>query len=268
MPKKKGNKISMTEEEARKMAQSMGMNPPNSSSSGSKKSKKGKSSNKSKGWWNEPIRHALSAQGIQTTLEGNKDIKTDYGSVFIPSEKFNKQLKGLLKKIKSPQIKEGIKDLLHDADNYEDLKDKFITFIEDEIGHIKYKYDSQKKRNQLVNGNFKVTEDEYEELKKTKQKIEDDFSTIKTWVEDLESELDTKKNDARNEFEDYAEKTSHKISDSSKYRVKVQQKLSELVVDLNQKRADLEYGKAIKNALEDIKEDTSQLYEDAIKKNN
>lgn len=261
MPKKK----SMSEKEAKKLAQSMGLDGPSTSGNSSNQSNES-TTNKSQGWWNEPIRHALSAQGIQTTIEGEKEPKTDYGSIFLPSDEFNKKLKGLLDKLKSPQVKEAVKDLLRDVDNFEELKDNLALVIEDEIGHIKYKYQSQKDRNQLVNGNFRVTEDEYKELKETKGKVEEDLSTIEGWVDDLETDLETEKNDARNDFEEYTEKARQKVSDDKKYRLKIQEKLGEIVVDLNQKRADLEYAEAIKDSLEDVDNDVQNLYNDAIKK--
>ena len=259
MPVKKGNSISLTEQEAKEMMKDLNLNTPKTTKNATHTPQK-----QGKGWWNDPIRHSLASKGIQTVM--NKKGKfDDYGSVFFPSDRYKETFKEIYKKIDYDGLKESLKEIFNDPEKYNDFEDILATNLEDIIGSIEYRYQSQKDRGQLQNGNFRIDEDDYLKLKKLKKVIEKDDKEIDMWVSDLETDFEEKKSNAREKLNKVSEELKSKTDDQKKYRIKIGQKLEEYTSTLNQYRADVKYAKQIKNILDKQKNRVKELYGKAMK---
>lgn len=264
-------KASMTEEQARKFMQEQGMELPDSVKKGknSKSSKDNKKSNKpvpgkGKGWWNDPIKHSLAAKGVQTTFSG-KDSFDDLGSVYRPSDEFKKEFKSFIKDLDSDELKDIFKESYKDPDEMQNLDEEIKRWLERELGSIMKQKESQEKRNQLVDGNYVITEEEYEKLQEMNRKLMDDEKKAEMWVKNLNVDIKNDTKDAESELREYAEKMKQKTSKDKKFRMKVKNRLNELVDGLQQRKADKKYGDKILNHVQEAQKKVENLFDNAMK---
>lgn len=278
MPIQKGNKIVMTEEEAKAKLEQMGLEPPSA-----KKSKKGNKNQPQvdmnmnmnnipspqtapkggSGWWNEPVRHSLSRMGIQTAIQGKQPMD-DLGSVYYPDESYNNGLRDLHGKIKADSLKEILKRLHKNPTMYERLDEEVQAWIQQKVGHLFMRYESQKGRQQLTNGMFKVPKDEYELLKDFENGIRDDISTINVWTEELRSNYNTKVTDYEQKLKTFAEEQHSRYKGSpERYRRAVTDKLTDYQLELSQMEANLKYAEHIKGVCDETYNKVKSLYDKA-----
>lgn len=261
----------MTEEQARKFMQEQGMELPDSV----KKSKK--SSNKSstkttsssspgqgQGWWDEPIRHALASMGVQTTFSG-KDAFDDFGSVYHPSEDFRKQFKSFIKGLENDELKDILKEGYKNPEELKDLDEDIKKWLERELGSIMHQKKSQEKRNQLVDGNYVITEEEYEKLKDINRKLMEDEKSAEMWVKNHDVDIKNDTKEAEKELREFAKKWRQKTSNDKKYRMKVKNKMAELLDDLQQQKADKKYGDKVLEHIQQARKKVEKLFDNAMK---
>lgn len=275
MPTKKGSKVSLTEDEAKQLAQSMGINTPSMNQSQNPQvdaqsqqqpqQQMQPQMEQDSGWWGEPIRHSLAQFGIKTVMDGYKPSEL-HGSVYQPSENFYGRLKTLMNSFEDDEIKKTIARVFSDVEEFEDLEDELHYVIDARLGDIFHMRRSMEERNQTVNGRFEISIEQHQRLEETKKNLDRDVDSMGNLVNDLKTEYESSIADARSEFQDYSERLRHKIKDDEKYRLKVQNKLSELVVSLNQQRADYKYAKYVKDSMVGVQTSVDDLYQNAIKR--
>lgn len=271
MPKmnKQGNMV-MTEEEARQQLEAMGMQPPSQKKSQSQSNNQNKSNlsspttakGKGQGWWNEPLRHALSARGIQTAMTGKTEME-DLGSVYYPSDSYKKGITEIHSDIKADSLKDILKRLYHDPTLYDRLTEEVQSWVQTKLGGIFTRYESQKSRNQLDSGNFKCPKADYELLKEFENGMREDMSTIRTWYEEMKSKHQTKLNTYEQKLKDYSNDVKSKTDSPERYRKAVNDKMSEYQFELNQSKADIEYAEHILHVLETTQDKVKNLYNKA-----
>jgi len=260
------NKISMSEEQARKFMEEQGLTPPKSKkkSKSNTNNKPSPTSSKGQGWWNEPIKHSLASQGIQTVFTGKTQFD-DYGSVYHPSSEFKKEFKSFIKSIKNDRLREILIEGYKNPDELKNLDDNIEQWLENELSSIMYKKESQSKRNQLVDGNFIITEDEYKKLKDINSKLIEDEKNAEMWVKDIGIDIKTERKEAEEELKKYARKAKDKTSKPQKFRMKVHEKMNILTEDLKQKKADKKYGEEILQSIKKSRKKVEELFNKSMK---
>ncbi len=280
MPKTENGKTKLTEEEAKKIMEDMNQsdkskdevqnqinqNLKGKSSYNSNTSQSAQNSGQGKGWWNDPIKHALASQGIQTAMSGDRSPYDDMGSVYLPSDRLKGSLKEKLDELESDNLKEILKEtILENPQGANELDERVEMWIENNIGSIQHKSKSQEERNQTINGNIQLTEEEYEVLEDFNRGLNEDSKSIEMWVQNINSKLEKEKNEAKNELQEFVQEQRQKAKNPQDFRMKVQQKIDEKTVELNQVRADLKYAEQIQSVVDEKKDEVQSLYQKSIK---
>lgn len=274
MPQQKGNKTVLTEAEAKKIMESM-QNGNNAQGQANNKLQNGNNNQSNnnqpnggqgKGWWNDPIRHALASYGVQTAMDNSKTAYDDMGSVYLPSDRLKGSLKDKLNDIESERLKQIINQhYIENPERANEFDDEIENWLENNIGSIKHKSQSQKERNQTINGNIQLTESEYETLEEFHKGLNSDYKTLEMWINNIESKFEKEKNEAKNELQEFVQKQRNQSKNEKEFRMKVMNKINEKVVDLNVVRADLKYAKGIKDVIGQKKDDVQNLYQNSVK---
>lgn len=283
MPEKRGNKTVITEEEAEQIMNNIkqAKNDDDSQSNQGKdkiqeqidNTLKGNAGQQVKtigqgsGWWNDPIRHALASYGIQTSLSSEKEAYEDYGSVYLPSDRLKNSLKEQFPELQSDNLKQILQEnFLENPEQANKIDDRINMWIEENLGSIQYKAESQKERNQTINGNIQLTEEEYETLEEFHRGLNSDNKTLEMWIQHVNSQMEKDKNEAKNELENYKNELRRNAKNPEDFKMKMHQKINEKVIEINQERADLKYAKQIKSMVDAKHDEIQKLYQKSIKK--